>query len=334
MKLLRKLPLVLLAFLCLRPGAHAEPADGVDMDYWYRQLCVLSQEIGCRPVGSDGEMEAMAYLRSEFAALGFSEEDDTLNHYEVLISPEGNLEAILPAGGCEEPAILIVCAHYDSAGPSEVNGVLYDVPGTRDNASGVAGMLTLARAFAAQPAFRDTEMRFLAFTAEETGHQGSLTYVEGLSPQELQRIVGVFNLDLLTVDVWLGEHVFSVDTLGMRTEDGYVSGSADAPAENRVVRAIRLAMAEQNAFDASRNGETHCVARHLGMSDHESFHAFGVDAANIAFRGNEQEGGSWHPYMHTPEDDLGNLDLVRTHQALDIVYTALSHLAADPAYGK
>ena len=50
-------------------------------------------------------------------------------------------------------------------------------------------------------------------------------------------------------------------------------------------------------------------------------------------RGNEEEGGSWHPYMHGGGDTHGDLDLERTYQALNIVFTAVSHLAEDPAYG-
>ena len=69
------------------------------------------------------------------------------------------------------------------------------------------------------------------------------------------------------------------------------------------------------------------------MSDHEPFHFAGVDAANIAFRGNVEEGGNWHPYMHTVKDTLGDLDYERTYQLLNIVYTALEQLAEDSSYG-
>ena len=327
-----KILLALLAALCLCFPACAEFDDMEDMDYWYDQLYILSEEIGCRPVGSDNELAAMAHIRSKFEALGFRAENGTLNGYDVSNSSAKDLEAILPAQN-EASDILIVCAHYDSAPPATVNGVTSDVPGTRDNASGIAGMLAMAREFVQLPADPDTEMRFVTFTSEETGHQGSQAYVEHLTPNERERIAAVFNLDLITVDIWLEEHVFSVDTMGMRTPEGYVNGSDEHPAHNKVVRAIQAAMQELDYFDPAESGATHCVPRHLGMSDHDSFHFAGMDSANIAFRGNEEEGGSWHPYMHLPEDNLGDLDYERTHQALNIVYTALNGLAADPAYG-
>lgn len=319
---------MLLALLCVCTPACAEFDDMDDLDYWYEQMYALSEEIGCRPVGSENELAAMAYLRGEFERLGF----ETVNEYDVSNSQAKNLEVILPAQN-GNANIIIICAHYDSAPPVTLDGVLCDVPGTRDNASGIAGMLAMAREFVQLPADPDTEMRFVAFTSEETGHQGSQAYVEHLTPNERERVAAVFNLDLVTVDIWLSEHVFSVDTMGMRTPEGYVNGSDEHPAHNKVVRAIQAAMQELDYFDPSESGATHCVPRHLGMSDHDSFHFAGMDSANIAFRGNAEEGGSWHPYMHEADDGIGDFDWERTYQLLNTVFTAVDHLAADPAYG-
>ena len=78
---------------------------------------------------------------------------------------------------------------------------------------------------------------------------------------------------------------------------------------------------------------TWCVPRHLGASDHESFHLSGIDAVNVCFRGNVAEGGSWPGVMHTPEDVMGDFDLERSRQALEVLLTAVEGLAADPDYG-
>lgn len=325
----RRFVAILLVLSCMVLPAYAEFDDMEDMDYWYEQLIALSEDIGMRYVGSEGELLAMDYLRSEFENLGFSAENGTLNEYAVSNSEAMDLEAIVPAANSEAPHILIVGAHYDSSYPW-IGG---DIPGTRDNASGAAAMLAMAREFAAMPAYDHTELRFVAFTSEETGHQGSQAYVESLTQDELDRIVGMFNLDLIMVDIWLMDHVFSCDTMGMRTPDGYVEGTDEAPAVNKVARAVIAAIDELEYFDPSENGETYCVPRNLGMSDHDSFHFVGVDSANIAFRGNVEEGGNWHPFMHTVEDGLGDVDYIRTYQALNIVYTALEHLAEDPSYG-
>lgn len=174
--------------------------DTEDLDYWYEQLSILSEDVGCRPSGSDGEAVAVEYLRNVFAGLGFSAGDGTLNEYAVPEVQGVNLEAVIPAEN-ENPAIIIIGAHYDSAPPvTGPDGNAYGVPGTRDNASGVAAMLTFAREFSFLPPFANTELRFVAFAAEEIGHLGSVAYVDGLSQDERERAVAMFNIDLITLD--------------------------------------------------------------------------------------------------------------------------------------
>jgi Zn-dependent M28 family amino/carboxypeptidase len=68
------------------------------------------------------------------------------------------------------PEVLVVGAHYDS---------VFGSPGANDNASGVAGMLALARRFAGKPSGQT--LRFVAFVNEEppyfqTAEMGSLVY--------------------------------------------------------------------------------------------------------------------------------------------------------------
>lgn len=57
---------------------------------------------------------------------------------------------------------LVIGAHYDACGPH---------PAADDNASGVAGLLALARRFGATPPPRDVEL--VAFTLEEPPHYGT-----------------------------------------------------------------------------------------------------------------------------------------------------------------
>ena len=81
-----------------------------------------------------------------------------------------------------------MCAHYDSISP-----------GARDNASGVATVLLAMEYFQQLAPYPDTELRFIAFTGEESGHEGSLMYVENLTPDEKQRSLATFNVDILLV---------------------------------------------------------------------------------------------------------------------------------------
>lgn len=81
--------------------------------------------------------------------------------------------------------------------------------------------------------------------------------------------------------------------MGMRTDAGYVEGTEERPARNKAVRAIEAAMDEVGGFDPEEADVTYCVPRHLGASDHESFHLSGIDSVNVCFRGNVEEGGHW-----------------------------------------
>jgi Zn-dependent M28 family amino/carboxypeptidase len=87
-------------------------------------------------------------------------------------------------------SILVIGAHYDT-----VEGT----PGADDNASGVAGLLELARLTAQKPLPRT--VRFVAFTLEEppaymTHHMGSYVYAESLH-NEGAKVHGMISLEML-----------------------------------------------------------------------------------------------------------------------------------------
>lgn len=315
--------LLLIAALVLIPSMALGAVTEDAFARWYDHIAYLTEEAGIRTVGSMGHDVAYYYLLEEYERIGMSYDDETLwksgciaNGYDAF-----NIVGVKPALN-ENPRIITVCAHYDSISP-----------GARDNASGVATVLLAMEYFQQLAPYPDTELRFIAFTGEESGHEGSLMYVENLTPDEKQRSLATFNVDILLVDAEDTQAAFSCDTLGMRTEDGYVSGTEASPAVNAGARAILAAMEETGLFDAGEEGVTWCVPRHLGASDHESFHLSGIDAVNVCFRGNVAEGGSWPGVMHTPEDVMGDFDLERSRQALEVLLTAVEGLAADPDYG-
>ncbi len=318
--------LVALCLLLCPVMACAELRVSDEMfDDWYAAMTALVDGIGPRNVGGTGLAQAEAHLLEAFQAAGFTQEQGTLFTVACDVRAHHGLRSIvgIKRARSHTPRIVTVCAHYDSMGG----------PGARDNASGVASLLTLMRYFAQLPAYEDTELRFIAFTAEEAGHQGSQSYVAQLREDERERSLAVFNIDILVADVWETELAFSVDSMGMRTQDGYVQGTEAAPAHNKAVRALLAAMEETGEFAPEDEGELWCVPRHLGDSDHESFHLAGIDAANVCFRGNVEDGGRWPEFMHTISDVMGDFELERSRQALDVVLTAVDGLSRDHAYG-
>ena len=318
----RHMVLLVIALIMLFPTAYSEITQE-EFDQWYDQITYLVEEIGTRTVGTEEYDRAYEYLIAQFEKAGMVRDNETLwesgciaNGYDTA-----SIVGVKPALN-ENPRIITVCAHFDS-----------NAPGARDNASGVAAMLLAMEHFNRLAPYPDTELRFIAFTGEESGHEGSLTYVENLTPDEKQRSLAVFKNDMLLVEGGDTEAAFSCDTLGMREGDGYVSGTEAAPAVNAAVRAVLAAMDEVGGFAPEDEGVSWCVPRHLGMSDHESFHLAGIDAVNLCFRGNVAQGGSWPASMHTADDIMGDFDLQRSLQALEVLLTAVEGLAADHGYG-
>ena len=93
---------------------------------------------------------------------------------------------------------LVYTAHLDHLGIGEPVGGDAIYNGARDNASGVAGLLAVARAFASLAPLPRRSIVFLATTAEEPGSLGSSHFVSH-PPVPLRDIVAAVNLDGLAV---------------------------------------------------------------------------------------------------------------------------------------
>lgn len=321
-----------LALCLLCGGAAAETANVND---WLDTLNRFVTEAGSRAIYTEGEERAQAWLISEFESIGFSPEAGTLTRqtfpasdYDCREIAAGrelcNLIALQQAES-PEPAVIIVSAHYD-ARPG--------TPGAKDNGSGVAALLTLARRLQAQR-YDHTELRFIAFDGEEYGEYGSYAYVKALteSPEEKARVLAVFNIDLITLDADAEAMALSCNCLGGRTEEGYEEGAPDMAVPNKATLAFREALLEVDCFDPEDENLTFCAPRHWGDGDHIPFHEAEIDAATVCFQGNVLMSGAWPADMHTPEDDLKPFDLTLTGQALEILYRAIDGLARDHAYG-
>jgi Zn-dependent M28 family amino/carboxypeptidase len=93
---------------------------------------------------------------------------------------------------------VVYCAHWDHLGKDEQNGQVRIFNGAKDNASGTAALLELARAFRQLRTPPARSILFLAVTAEEQGLLGSRYYAENpLYP--LARTAAVINLDGMNV---------------------------------------------------------------------------------------------------------------------------------------
>ena len=118
-----------------------------------RRIRALASEIGERNLGNyDALCAAARYLEKELRAMGYD-----VRSQEYLLQGRGvrNLEVEL-LGRSLPDEIVLVGAHYDSAPGT---------PGADDNASGVAALLELARAYRGKSFSRTLRLAF--FTNEE-----------------------------------------------------------------------------------------------------------------------------------------------------------------------
>ncbi|HAM81382.1 M20/M25/M40 family metallo-hydrolase [Ornithinibacillus bavariensis] len=211
----------------------------------YQHVAYLSEEIGPRGAGTEGELATVEYLVDQFESFGYED----VNVYEFTFTYRGsdvtayNVEAVKkPMKNHNTGQQIIIGSHHDSVPHG---------PGANDDASGTGALLELARVYANTPT--DTTIKFVAFGAEEYGLWGSRKYAEAMTADEIERTVAMFQLDM----------VGSADAgdLVMFTADGKKNAVTDlgAAAGSRVSELIPYS--------------------ELGRSDHVPFHNLGIPAA-------------------------------------------------------
>jgi hypothetical protein len=187
---------------------------------------------------------------------------------------------------------LVIGAHYDHLGRGEFGSLAPDRRGeihngADDNASGAAGLLELARAFAAQPRPRRS-LVLAAFSGEEAGLVGSREYVAE-PPIPIANTVAMVNLDMIG---------------RLRSGTLFIFGTETSPDFPKLVR---------RAAGVARLG-VNLTQGAFSPSDQTSFLARGVPVLFL-FTGT-------HGEYHTPEDDAGLIDAAGEASVLRLVYEA------------
>lgn len=136
-----------------------------------------------------------------------------------------NVVGVLPGAGHPDETVM-VGAHWDAYGRGTADASGDDIyNGAVDNATGVAGIIELARVFAEGPA-PDRSLMFVAWTAEESGLLGAYHYAANpLRP--LETTVANLNLDSLLPGTEPTPEVVVIG-LGKNTLDGMLEVHAEA----------------------------------------------------------------------------------------------------------
>jgi Peptidase family M28/PDZ domain/PA domain len=212
-----------------------------------------------------------------------------------------NVVGVLRGGDPElRHEAVVIGAHFDHLGRGEYGSLAPDRrgqihPGADDNASGVAGLLELARAFAAAPAPRRS-LVMAAFTGEEAGLAGSSEYTEAPAVP-LADTVAMLNLDMIGR---LRDEAITI--FGAETSPGFPALVA------RAARGVGLRV-------------THAEGA-FAPSDQSSFETRGIPVL-FFFTG-------IHTEYHTPEDVASLVNGAGERDVLRVVYqTARALLDAD-----
>jgi Zn-dependent M28 family amino/carboxypeptidase len=167
---------VFLALAALRPAAALTIGDLVAQ--------VSQSDIQAHIAALEGERAtpaqqaaAAAYITSELESYGYTVTSDPVGTSENLI-------ASMP-GTATPDQTFVIGAHFDGVPGS---------PAADDNASGVAGMLEIARVVAGSPF--QSSIEFVAFGLEELGLVGSTQYAQAASGAG-RDLIGMIALDMI-----------------------------------------------------------------------------------------------------------------------------------------
>jgi len=242
-----------------------------------RKYMIDLLEISPRMTGTYGCEKAAEYIYNKFVDMGLETKYQQWaswgNKYNPKYFRAKNVEATIPGidEDCDE--IIIFNAHYDT---------VRKAPGANDDGSGTVAVLAAALILS-QYTFNRT-IKLVTFSGEEIGLRGSRAYAEAIYKNGTDILVE-FNADMIgrATDAINGKRMgISI------TEDTYwiadiIDNFSDTYSFN---------------FDINRHGIDRSGD---GYSDYMPFAKYGYET--VAFWQ-----GCRDPFMHTPDDDLDNVN--------------------------
>lgn len=270
---------------------HRDPSDTEMQDNLKKTVTALSKDIGSRSyLQRESLTKVVHYIAGELTQYGY---DVSFQSYRA----QGNIykNLIAEVKGSESPErVILVGAHYDT-----VTGT----PGADDNASGIAGLLELARLLR-KNSFQKT-VQFVAFALEEppffkTEFMGSYVYAKSLNEKNAA-IEGVLCLEMIgyfTEEP--GSQHFPLPFLRLLYPD---KGNFIALVSN--LKSKRFLLRVKDAFKKATDLpletlSTFSIIPGIDFSDHWSFWEFGYPALMVTDTGFYRN-PNYHSSGDTPE---------------------------------
>jgi len=282
-------PIYLLLLLLLAGCAttpRAAPLSGEAAAYQRDVAMLTSEKFEGRGAGTGGNEMATAWLVERFREIGLRPafsgsylQGFALADGTVVNNVGGYIPGTLPGAGAgagagpaeagppRGPGVIIVGAHLDHLGYGERDSFSYVHaihPGADDNASGVAGLLLLARRYAQRIADDSASANrpailFVAFNAEEWKMAGSKYFVSHLNETRWgkSQIIAMVNMDMIGRLRGDMLYVFGLDT-SPQWADRLARATAGAKSTLRVrtFGTANTASDQQPFAEAGNPGET------------------------------------------------------------------------------
>lgn len=222
-----------------------------------------------RQNGLSYEQMLQAASRPGFKPIELAERASGSLRNAIRRSSSPNVIARLP-GSKHPDEYVFYMAHWDHLGRAFGRSGDTIFNGALDNATGTAGLLTIAKAYSEMRQRPERSIVFLAVTLEESGLLGSAYYVAN-PVYPLNRTVAAFNMDAIT---WGGP-----------TKDVTVVGYGASELEDYLVRAARRQDRVVMPEPTPENG-------FFFRSDHFNFAKVGVPALYIKLGVEDREKGA------------------------------------------
>lgn len=273
-----------------------------------RHIQVLANDVGERNYFQYQNLEKAAqYIKKELVSYGYLLEEQV---YLIEDKPYHNI-IITKQGINRKDKVIIVCSHYDS---------VWGSPGADDNASGVAGLIELARLV-----FKDNlnkTVKFIAAVNEEppwfmTQNMGSFRYAKEAAKNK-ENIEAVLCLESIGFySVKKGSQGYPLFLSPFYPNEGNFIGVVSNFNSSDLLKRIIKEFRKVSSFPVEYLIGPIFFAPAISFSDHWSFWKFGYKAVMItdtAFYRN--------PYYHTQDDTPDKLD----YQSISKVTEALYHV--------
>lgn len=273
-----------------------------------------SDSLTGRGTGTEGERFAASYIQTEFSKLKLIPKGDH-NTYLQKFEFQGGIHGQGEKGATSNilgyldnsgKTTVVIGAHYDHLGTEGQGSSLDANPagkihnGADDNASGVAGVIELARYFSTNNITEQNNFLFICFSGEELGLLGSKYFTEHPS------------VDLATVDFMINMDM--IGRLNEKTKDLIIHGTGTSPAWETVIKGLNSK--ELNIVTDSSG---------TGPSDHTSFYLKNIPALHF-FTGS-------HNDYHKPTDDLEKINADGEGAVLRLIAQLIEKVDTQPKLG-